>query len=118
MVAAMTLGEGQAWVLIIGAITAPMLTFIGLVINYLQNRATVVQRNRVEHEVKIVRANTNAALGESLRVAMISAHLLANQSKKAEHVKLAAEAEAKYTNHQRQMAEAAAVESEGPKEST
>lgn len=115
MIAEMTIGEGHVWVLIIGAIATPVLALAGLVIAYLNNRATVVQRNRVEHEVKIVRTNTNAALGEQFRVAMIAAHLLANNTKLPEHIALAAEAESKYTNHQRQMAESAEVEAGRPK---
>lgn len=112
MLAEMTIGEGHVWVLIIGAIATPVLAIAGLVITYLNNRATVVQRDRVEHEVKIIKTNTNSSLGEELRTGMISSHLLANQTKLPEHVKLAAEAEAKYTNHQRQMADSAKVEAE------
>jgi len=109
MLAEMTIGEGQAWVLIIGAIATPALTAIGLWVAYLNNKATVTQRNRVENEVKIVKHYTNAALGESLRVAMISAHLLASQQPTVEYKKLAREAEEKYLRHEKQMT-AGAVE--------
>jgi hypothetical protein len=115
MIALMSMEDGQVWVLIIGAITTPILTAIGLVIAHLNNKATVQQRNRVENEVKIVKHNTNAALGESFRVAMISAHLLAAQQPTDEYKKLAKEAEDKYLHHEKQMTAGAVEEAKQSK---
>lgn len=114
---AVAMSDGQEAVLIIGAIATPVITLAGMVISFLRDRAATLQRNRLEQDVKIVRANTNSNLGESLRIAMISAHLLASQKSPPvpEHLKLAEEAARKYAAHMKQMEDAAQVGASGPK---
>src|SRR5688500_18636518 len=97
---ALSATDGQVWVLIISTVFGGIVSVLTLVFQQVNNKKTVEQRDRVEKEVKIVRINTNAALGESLRVAMISAHLLASQQPTPEYKKLAKEAEEKYLRHQ------------------
>lgn len=103
---AMTMGDGQAWVLIISTVFAGVISVLTLIFQQKNNANTVVQRERVEKEVGIIKKQTNHTLGEAKYSKMISAQLLANNTKLPDDVKLAAAAKADYLNHQRQMADA------------
>lgn len=111
----MAMSEGQAWVLIITSIFAGITGLLTIIFQQLNRSKDIIQRDRVEakvdqtrNEVRVVKKNTDGTLGESLRIGMISAHLLASQKTPPvpEHAKLAEEAAAKYAEHQRQMKEA------------
>lgn len=115
MIVLAAIGDGQAMVLVIGAISAPLLALAGMILQHLNNRVANAQRTRVEKELQIVKHHTNARLGESLRVAMLSAHLVASQDPTPENKRLALEAEEQYLTHKTQMADSAEVQQSQPK---
>lgn len=109
----LTLDAAKGWVLIIGALLGPIVAMYGLYVEQTNYAHTVVQRNRVEQEVEIIKKQTNHALGEQKRIAWISANLLATQTKTPEHVAAAIEAERIYLEHVEQMKQADKVKVDG-----
>lgn len=98
VIAQLTMESAKAWVLVIGAVTSPLVIITMGIIQLRQGK-------RMEHKVDRTVANTNHALGESLRIGMISAQLLARDGNPL-HVQMAQRAELDYQNHQRQMNDA------------